>query len=175
LQGPGLSFQLSVVRSGSVVLADGQLVLHSSSVRRHHYFSFDVQKNHSERRKQQVGRLDLAAEGYLIFFSGIDRMRKATDLCGVIFWTFFLFCAGKGIANTWKRGIYEDFRATCFFLGGGLAGVAWHSFYRVLLGGFFYLLEIANGNWLAGKRAGVIQLTGDRERGGGHLHGLMVL
>jgi len=85
----GYLFQLSVVRSGSVVLADGQLVLHSSSVRRHHYFSFDVQKNHSERRKQQVGRLDLAAEGYLIFFSGIDRMRKATDLCGVIFWTFF--------------------------------------------------------------------------------------
>jgi len=93
---------------------------------------------------------------------------------GLYFGLFFYFVQGKGIANTWKRGIYEDFRATCFFLGGGLAGVAWHSivFY---LGGFFYLLEIANGNWLAGKRAGVIQLTGDRERGGGHLHGLMVL
>ena len=80
---------------------------------------------------------------------------------------------GKGIANTWKRGIYEDFRATCFF---------WEAGWLVLLGilscstwGVFLLLEIANGNWLAGKRAGVIQLTGDRERGGGHLHGLMVL
>jgi len=43
-------------------------------------------KNILERRKQQVGRLDLAAGGYLVIYSrGMERMGMAKDISAVYF------------------------------------------------------------------------------------------
>lgn len=72
---------------------------------------------------------------------------------GLYFGLFFYFVQGKGIANTWKRGIYEDFRATCFFLGGGLAGVAWHSIVFYLGVFFIYLKLQMETGWQASGQA----------------------